>query len=473
MSAHAEEKVRFKLLLICVVVGLGIWLIPTPAGVSAQGWRLLAIFIATVVGCVVGAATMGVMALLAMSLAALTQTLDAKFVFATFGEPIVWLVVSAFLLSRGFIKTGLGKRFAYIFISLFGKSSLGLAYALFFSEAVLAPAIPSNTARGGGVVFPIVHSIAVGYGSKPEDGTAGKIGAFLMFCSYNSNLLTSALFLTGMAPTPLAMSLAKAQGVDVSWGAWFIAAIVPIGILAVITPLLIYVAIPPEMKSTPKAPALAKEQLAALGPMSREEKLLLLSFAVILVLWIFGTTLHVDNTVAAVTGLCILLLGGVLTFDDIKSEKGAWDVLLWLAPLLMMTEGLSHLGVIKWFSDIVQRDLGGISWFWGLFFLVLVYFYSHYLFTSNTSHVNAMFAPFLAVALGLGAPPVTSAILLSITHCLFAITTHYGTGTAPVYFGADYVKQSTWWIVGLGLSVVYLLVLFTVGMAWWHFIGLN
>lgn len=72
------------------------------------------------------------------------------------------------ILSQGFEKTGLGERVAQIFVKFFGKSTLGLAYGLSFAEALIAPAMPSTTARAGGIFMPIMNSLSLSAGSKPS-----------------------------------------------------------------------------------------------------------------------------------------------------------------------------------------------------------------------------------------------------------------------------------------------------------------
>ena len=141
-------------LSITVLIGLCLWFIPPPEGVGTQAWHLLAIFIATIVGIVIKPLPMGAVAILGITATALTGTLSISEALSGFGNRVIWLLVTAFFISRGFIKTGLGARIAYLIIRALGKNSLGLAYGLAATDLVLSPAIPSNTARAGGVVFP-------------------------------------------------------------------------------------------------------------------------------------------------------------------------------------------------------------------------------------------------------------------------------------------------------------------------------
>src|SRR5678815_5221445 len=98
-------------------------------------------------------------------------------------------------------------------------------------------------------------------------------------------------------------------------------------------------------------------------------------------------------------------------------------------------------------SDVYKRQ--GWKWWLALASLLLIYFYAHYVFASITAHVTAMFVPFLIVILAAGAPPYLAVLSLAYFSNLAAALTHYGTTPAPIYFGAGYTTQRTWWTLGL------------------------
>jgi divalent anion:Na+ symporter, DASS family len=264
-DSPGSELKRLAVLAAVFVLALVIWLIPPPSGVEPRAWHLLAIFVATIVGIITKPLPMGAIALFGIAATALSGTLTINQALSGFGNSTIWLIVVAFFISRGFIKTGLGSRIAYLFMAALGKKTLGLSYGLIATDLVLAPAIPSNTARAGGIVFPLVKASAKAYGSEPDDGTARKIGAFLMQAAFQGNVVTSAMFLTAMAANPLAAKLAAGMHIDVSWGEWALAAVVPGVASLVLIPLILYKIYPPEVKETPGASQLAKERLAEMG----------------------------------------------------------------------------------------------------------------------------------------------------------------------------------------------------------------
>ena len=402
---------------------------------------------------------------------ALTGTLTLSESLSGFSHPVIWLIVSAFFISRGFIKTGLGARIAYLFMVAVGRKSLGLGYSMVATDLVLAPAIPSNTARSGGIIFPILTSVAKSYGSDPRDGTARRIGSFLIQTSFQGTVITSAMFLTAMAGNPLAAKLAGDEGVEITWGGWALAAIVPGLVSLAVVPWILYKVYPPEIKETPAATEIARKRLVEMGKLKSSEWTMLGTFCLLLLLWILGGELGIHSTTAAFVGLVVLLLRGALTWEDVLQEKGAWNTLVWFAALVMMATQLNELGLIPWFGETMSSAVTGISWHTAFLILSLVYFYSHYFFASNTAHVSSMYGAFLVVAIAAGTPPMLAALVLGFFSNLFSSMTHYGTGPAPVLFGSGYVEMGVWWKLGALISLVNIIVWLGIGGLWWKFIG--
>ena len=361
---------------------------------------------------------------------------------------------------------------ALIFVRAFGKKTLGLAYALSAVDLVVAPGTPSNTARAGGVMFPIIKSLAQTFGSDPEKGTERKIGSFLIFTEFHANAITAAMFLTAMAGNPIAQAFAAKQGVDITWMNWFLAALVP-GILSlIIVPFLIYKMYAPEVKETPDAKDWAAGELHEMGKISKPEIMMIVGFVIALALWILGSFIGIDSTTTGFLVIGFLLIAGVLSWNDILKETGAWNTLFWFSVLVMMASQLNALGFIPWLSKTIGASLGGLNWFVVLIVLLVAYFYSHYFFASSTAHVSAMYAAFLAVAIAAHVPALLAALMLGFFGNLMASTTHYSSGPAPILFGAGYVKQGEWWRMNFILGLVYIVIWIGVGSLWMKLLGM-
>ncbi|XP_002977176.2 dicarboxylate transporter 1, chloroplastic [Selaginella moellendorffii] len=469
------EGADLKSLAFSVATGLLVWLIPPPQGVTSSAWHLLSIFLATIVGIITQPLPLGAVALMGLGAAVLTRTLSFAAAFSAFGDPIPWLIALAFFFAKGFIKTGLGNRVAYQFVALFGKTSLGLGYSLVFSEALLAPAIPSVSARAGGIFLPLVKALCLACNSKVGDGTERRLGAWLMLTCFQTSVVSSAMFLTAMAANPLSVNLATGStGLAIGWTDWAVAAVVPGLVSLLVVPLLLYVIYPPTVKSSPDAPRLAREKLDKMGPMSKNEWIMTGTLIVTVGLWIFGSAIKVDAVTAAILGLSVLLTTGVVTWKECLGEAVAWDTLTWFAALIAMAGYLNKYGLIAWFSQTVVKVVGGLGLSWQASFgiLVMLYFYSHYFFASGAAHIGAMFTAFLSVSTALGTPPLFGALVLAFLSNLMGGLTHYGIGSAPVFYGAGYVPLSTWWGYGFLMSVVNLVIWLGVGGFWWKLLGL-
>lgn len=462
-----------KLLRWGAVLGAGVTiaLIPPPTEITTQSWRLLAIFVATIIGLIAQPLPGGAMVLLGVAATALLGVMPVSQALAGYGDPVVWLVLAAFFMSRGMIKTGLGRRIAFLFIRAMGRRSLGLGYALIATDVLLATFIPSNGARSGGIIFPIAKSLAEAYDSKPGP-TASRLGAFLMILIYQCEVVICAMFLTGQASNPLIAKFAlQATGIELSYSRWALGAIVPGVVSLLVIPLLLYRIFPPEIKRTPAAAEFAATELERMGPMTKQERLMLLVFALVASLWMTTAFHGIHYAAVALLGISVLLLSGVLTWEDALTERAAWDVFIWYGGLVRMAEALSETGITKRFADTAAEFTAGWTWWAALAILLLIYFYAHYGFASITAHSTAMYTPFLVVIIAAGAPAYLAVLLLAYCSNLMAGLTHYGTTPAPIYFGAGYVKQRTWWRLGLIASIPNILIWAAVGGAWWKILG--
>ncbi len=444
---------------------------PVPAGISTNSWHLFAIFIATIVGSIVRPVPAGGVVFLGVTAVALTGTLPPAEALSGYADPLVWLVLCAFFMSRGILKTGLGRRIAFLFIRALGRSSLGLAYALVGTDTLLASFLPSNSARAGGVVFPIARSLAEAYDSHPGP-TARRLGAYLLFTIYQCDVIACATFLTGQASNVLVAKFAHdAATVELTYARWLTGAAVPAAISFLVVPWLLFRLFPPEVTHTPDASRRASEELARIGPMRRAETTMLAVFALVAGLWMTTALHHINFTVVALAGVSALFLTGVLTWDDITSERPAWDVFIWYGGFITLAGALGKTGITERFAQSVGAYTAGWAWPAALAVLLFVYFYAHYGFASITAHVTAMFIPFLVVLVRAGTPPLLAVLFLAYFSNLSASLTHFGTTTSPIFFGANYVSQRDWWRLGLVVSVATICIWTVAGLGWWKLLG--
>ena len=486
MDTIKKPSVKWLPFIIIAVISAFLWLfVLPPDGISLEGWRTSIIFVATIACIVAEIMPIGAIGLLAITIFAVLRpsgaasaTESIKIALSELNSTLIWLIVIAFMIARGFIKTGLSKRIAYYLVKILGRNTLGLAYGLSVTDIALAPAIPSTTARAGGVIYPIAEALAINFNSNPKDDSRNRIGTFLMLTISHINDITSAMFLTAFTGNLLAAKLVTSSlGITLGWGQWFIAAIAPCLASFIIIPLVIYFLTNPELKKTPEAPKLATEELKKMGPVTGKEIIMGSTVILLLVFWIFGNKLDIDSTTTAFIGLTLLILTGVLSWDDIKGEKAAWDTLIWFAALLMMAGQVNKLGVTKWLGNTIgnaiEGHLGESSWVLVIIILCIVYVYLHYFFASGNAHIAALFPVFLSVAIALGVPQMIAIFALVVCTNYFGSITQFANARNPLLFAEGFVPVKTWWKVGFICSIVNLMIVFTIGLLWWKIIGLG
>ncbi|MDP2958825.1 MAG: DASS family sodium-coupled anion symporter [Longimicrobiales bacterium] len=456
---------------VLVGIYIGVTLLPRPEAVTPEGWRLVGLFFATVAGLLLQPIAGGGVVLLAVVATVLLCGLTPALALSGYADPTVWLVMAAFFISRALLNTGLARRIALLFVRAFGKTSIGVCYALGLSDMVLATIIPSNGARSGGVILPITRSIAELYGSKPGE-TARRLGAFLMVGVYQCVIVSAATFYTGQASNALAARMAADFGYTVTWTSWFVAAIVP-GLLAMaIVPLVVYRIYPPEITRTPEAAAFASSELHTMGRMSLQEKILAVIFVSVCAMWATSGWHHVDITVTALCGSLALLVTGVLTWEDVVNERAAWDIFIWYGGLVMLGKALNDTGATKVFAESVGTLFSGLAWLPLLLVALVIYYYAHYAFASITAHMLAMFPAFVAVLLAKDAPIGLVVMSFAIFANLGAGLTHYGTTPSPMFFEHGYLSMKDWWRVGAIVGLANLAIWGTAGFFWWKVLGL-
>ncbi len=455
--------------ILPLLLGIIIASLPVPQGLSLTAWYYFAIFTAVIFALIlepIPAAAIGfigVFLVAVLGLAGPKPSDSIRWALSGFSNTTVWLIFGAFMFAMGYEKTGLGKRIALVLVEFLGKRTLGLGYAIAFSDLIIAPFTPSNTARSAGTIFPIIRNIPGIYGSAPGE-TSRKIGAYIMWTAFATTCVTSSMFITSLAPNLLALELVnKTAKISISWTEWFIG-FLPVGvILFSVLPYLIYKIYPPGIKSSGEVQSWATQELGKMGKFTRKELVMALLAILALTLWIFGGSI-VDATTVVGVVISLMVITGIVTWDDILSNKAAWNVLVWFATLVAMADGLNKVGFVTWFAKSASVLLMGMSPIVIMVCLVVIFFVVHYMFASITAHVTAVLPVMLAAgALVPGIPVKVFALLLCYSLGIMGVISPYATGPGPVYFGSAYVNRKDFWTLGLIFGLIFLAVLLAVG----------
>ena len=451
--------------LFVFVFGLVLWFTPVPDGLTPQAWHLFSIFISIILAVIIQAFPIFTASIIGLSFSILTHTLAPKEAYGGFSQSFILLIIVAFLIARGVIKSGLGKRIAFLIIKKFGKSSLGLGYSMIAADMFIAPAFPSNTARSG-VLFPIVNALSADSGSKVADGTRKKLGAYLMMTSMAGITISSAMWLTAMAANPAGVKMAAEFGVNITFGSWALAAFLPTLIAFIAIPYVLYKLFPPEIKHTPNAPEIAKQELAHMGNVHKNEYIMGITFIVMVTLWVLSPIFGFDKTAIAFLGLAAIMISKIFTLEDLAHEGRALGTLIWFAILYTMSSELNHLGFMSWMGGHISEFVVGYSWQMVYIMLVVAYVFIHYFFVSQTAHMLALFSVFLGVGIDAGVPAELLSLMLLFATNFNAMITPQGSSANVIYLGSGYIKSNEVYRYGGVITLLNTLIYLVIGSFW-------
>ncbi|MDR3437084.1 anion permease [Telmatospirillum sp.] len=453
-----------------IVVWIVLLAIPVPQNLSPAGWHYFAMFAAVIVGLILEPVPGSIIGLLGVSVAAACQLIgdkpsdSVKWALSGFSNSTVWLIFVAYMFGLGYEKTGLGRRLALTLVKYLGKKTIGLGYAVALSDCCLGPFMPSNTARSGGTIYPIIKNIPEIFGSYPGE-TARKMGAYLMWTGLATCAVTSSLFLTANAPNLLGLELvSKTFKISISWREWFLG-ILPLGaLLFLAVPLLTYVLYPPEIKSSEGAGVWARQELDKMGAVTGKEILMMTLACVALVFWIFGGS-RMDATMVAIAVLVVMILTGVITWNDLLGYRQAWNMLIWFGTLVALADGLKIVGFLNWFAAVTSGLMSGLPIIWVVVLMVAIYYLVHYMFASLTAHATALLPVFLAAVVALPDMPLKlMAMLLCYTSGISCLLTPYASGPSAIYYGSGYIDRKDFWRLGATFGGIFLALFLLLGI---------
>jgi DASS family divalent anion:Na+ symporter len=448
-----------------VVLAIAIWFYPVPAGLTAPAWHLFAVFVAAIFSVLIGALPLLTSTMLAAAAVVLTDTLSPAKAFAGFANPTVLLVVVAFIVAQAVVKSGLGHRISLMMVSRFGASPRGLAYSIVITDAVIAPAFPSNTARGG-VLFPVVLAVAQGAGSRPDDESRRKLGGYLMFCGMASLALSSALWMTATSGNPIGVQVTSEYGLTINFGKWLLVSCVPALTAILLLPWLLEKVFPHGVAATADAPAAARAELSTKGSLSRDEWITAVAFSLMVTGWIFADPLHINVTIIAFAGLGVLLMTNVLTMADIAKQGDTLATFLWLAVLFALSGQLNELGFMSWAGQRLASHLGGLSWPLTYVTLIGIYVFVHYMFVSQSSQILALLGVFMDVGVRGGVPPALMGFALLFASSYFSVITPQGGSQNIIFVGSGYLTQRELYRLGLFTTLFNMAVFLVIGTPW-------
>jgi citrate:succinate antiporter/L-tartrate/succinate antiporter len=456
-----------------VLLWLLITVIPVPGGLTPAAWHYFALFAAVILALILEPIPAAAIGMIGIAIGGVMRYVDPdparsiNWALAGFSDRTVWLIFGAFVFSIGYAKSGLGRRVALQLVRVLGRKTLGLGYAIMLADLVLAPGTPSNTARSGGTIFPVIRNIPDLYGSSPGP-TARRIGSYIMWVAFATTCVTSSMFVTSLAPNAAALAIVhQTAKLDITWTQWFMG-FLPVAVpLLLLLPLLVYWIYPPEIKASEGVPTWAAQELEKMGAVTIQEITMACLVILAVFLWIVGSNKGIRLPIVGAnfidaTGVVLVVIAGMIVFkvvewDDILGNKGAWNVLVWFATLVALADGLNKVGFVTWVAKFVASSLTGISPIMVMAILVAFFFFIHYMFASLAAHTAAVLPVVLASGMAIPGMPVKAfAMLLCFSLGIMGVITPYATGPGPVFYAGGFISRKAFWSLGLVFGVIFI-----------------
>lgn len=476
---NLKKILQYAIILACPIAT---YIFSAPDGLSILGWHILGVYIGTILALILKPFPAPPLLLAAVAVSAIIIGNTPAEVLADgtkiavkqasvldgYKSGTTWLVFAAFSMSAAFVQTGLGRRIAYKMIGAFGSTTLRLGYVNAMLDLLISPAMPSTTARGGGILAPIMQSIAVSLGSEPET-SARKAGHYLLLNTYMVVKTTGYITLTGMAPNAVALELMRPiLHIDINWTQWFIAASIPGLVSLILLPFVTYILYKPELKNVDNK-AIARIGLEEMGSMTSKEKTLAVLFVSAVLGWVFSSVLNLSEFTVAIAAMALIILTSVLSWDDVLKNKAGWTTLTWYGGLLGIAAVLSQAKFFDWLSVTMSNVIsaGNTNSMVITVFILILSVAVRYLFASGAAYVASMVPVFSAVGMAAGADPLFLAFGLLFSNSYGSMVTHYGSAPAAVIYGLGYHDLKSFWIAGGVCAVVTLFIHATIGFTWW------
>ena len=458
--------------LVLFLAPIGILSFNPPTGLTDEAWKIFAVYVSAILGIIIQPANISVVMLTVLAFG--TLILPVGKLLSGFSNGTTWLVFTAFLVTQAFVDTGLGRRLAYYMIGKIGKTTLGLAYGDLITDFILSPATPSATARTGGIVYPIFQNVAMTMGSMPGE-SARKVGAYITIVGSIISLCTCACFSTACAPNLLTVGFANdILGLNIGWVEWAVYMAAPALVMCVLSPYIVYKIYPPEIIDIPDHKEIAQRGLEEMGPMSRQEKILVVLFVLAIVGWATSSVTKIAATSVALLFFGAAAIFRLINWQNVLSNKGAWNTFIWYGAIIGLSGILAKAGFFKWMAKAFSENfsLTGMNPLVVLVVLLIVSVVIRYIFASLGAYVGAFIPVLFTIGLLAKVPPALLFVLLASSSAYACNLTHYSSAVGAVLFGSEYVPQNTWWRIGAVITVINMICYLTIGMAYWKVLGL-
>ncbi len=453
-----DRTARYQVMAGMALVVAVLFRLSPPDGLSAEGYRSLVLFGATIFFWISGLLPIAVTALLSMVMLPLLGIMDAKRTYSMFGNEAVFFILGAFILAAAMTGTGLSARLARAMLAKFGKTPVLLALTVFLLSAFLSFVMSEHAVAA--MMFPVVADIATALRLEKGKSSFGRL--LFMAIAWGCIIGGIATFLGG-ARAPLAAGLLKeATGSHFSFLEWTTAACMIVLPLLVIGFLLLLKFFPPDLYDVEEGRRFLNRKRLETGKMGYDEMLTALVMIATVVCWIFLGE-RTGLAAIAILGAAALFTFKVVSWQKIE-EYVNWGIILMYGGTIALASALEKTGAAVW---VVKKGMGSLSQ--SPLAMIAVISLVAIVLTECISHaaVVAILMPIgmgLAKTIGMDPKVMTLSIALpaGLAYCL-----PMGTPATAIAYASGYLKSRDIIVSGLAIMAIsWLLFMGSVVFVW-------
>lgn len=481
--------INYVILAVAFAVLAVIWLIPTPDGLSLAGQRAVGILAFAVIVWVTEAVSYPVSALMIAGLIALGMgyapapgaeeavnigtSAGLRQAMSGLATPANTLVLMALFLAAAMQATNLHRRLALWVLRLVGESTNAVLIGAILVATILAFFVPSATARAGALI-PILLGMVAAFGLPKES----KLGALMVITAVQAVSLWNVGIKTAAAQNLVAVEFIQDTfGEDIAWGRWFVIAAPWSIIMCVLLFFVMKAVIKPEIDHIEGGRDVVDKQLAELGPLSFNEKKLMVISAALLFFWATESYIHsIDSSTITLVAVAIMLTPGLGVFAWKTAEPLInWGTIVVFGIGISLGTVLLNSGGASWLSDSTFGRLGLDDYPIVATIAVVALFniIIHLGFASATSLASALIPVFIALTftLNMGHDQSIGFVLIQQFVISFGFLLPISSPQGMLGYGTGAFQIRDYFKAGVPLTVVGYLLILVLSATYWQWIG--
>jgi solute carrier family 13 (sodium-dependent dicarboxylate transporter), member 2/3/5 len=380
---------RFGIVLLLTLIVL---LVPTPAGLSPEGHRALAVFVFTGSLLALEPVSLPIAALMVPVAQVTLGIASTPVAFETFSRPVVFLILASLFLAEALRKHGLTRRIALATIVATGGGISTLVLGLMGIAALFSMWV-ENTATAA-VLIPVALTISR---ELPDPKRARHLLVLLVLAIAYSASLGGMVTIMGSASNAVASGLLS-QIRPWSFLDWMLYGLPSFVLIFPLTWWLVMRLVGSPVDRLDIEPV--RQKVNELGPLTGSEREIIGTLGVAVFLWVGGSFIEpmlglpetlLSSAMVAVMVVAYLAIRNIIDWEDIKGVS--WGIFLIIGAGLSLGEALGRTGATEWFATLIEPVIAGPPLLVSM--LLLVYLSALLTNLMNNTTIAAVFVPIL------------------------------------------------------------------------------